>query len=137
MYSRGLGPIKQDCTIPEKYDGTALLDLPVGEADAQCGTAPKFIDAQKKEIKISPTTPHEQIADESYREDKSEAASATPTISSRWLSGIFADGFSFGNVLQRIELEDLIIIGLAAFLFFSKSGDKECALMLLALIFIG
>lgn len=34
------------------------------------------------------------------------------------------------------SVEDLLILGVAAILFFSKSGDKECALMLLFLLVI-
>ena len=37
----------------------------------------------------------------------------------------------------RFEGEDLLILGIAALLFFSKDGDKECALLLLILLFIG
>ena len=39
--------------------------------------------------------------------------------------------------LPRFEGEDLLILGVAALLFFSKEGDKECALFLLILLFIG
>ena len=37
----------------------------------------------------------------------------------------------------RFEGEDFLLIGAALLLLFSKSGDKECALILLALLFIG
>ena len=37
---------------------------------------------------------------------------------------------------DKFGLEELLIIGLALYLFFTKSGDKEFALMLIALIFI-
>ena len=36
----------------------------------------------------------------------------------------------------KIGLEEILIIAAAAFLFFSKDGDIECALMLLVLLFI-
>ena len=32
--------------------------------------------------------------------------------------------------------EELLIIGIAAFLFFSKDGDKECAIILLLTLFL-
>ena len=49
----------------------------------------------------------------------------------RGLGELFGGGapFSFG-------MEEILIIGVAAFLFFNKSGDKECALMLLILLFV-
>lgn len=39
--------------------------------------------------------------------------------------------------LSSIGLEEILIIATAAILFFNKDGDKECAIMLLLLLFIG
>ena len=39
--------------------------------------------------------------------------------------------------LPRFEGEDFLIIGVALLLFFSHDGDKECALLLLILLFVG
>ena len=39
--------------------------------------------------------------------------------------------------LQKIGTEEILIIATAAFLFFAKEGDKECAIMLLLLLFLG
>ena len=38
--------------------------------------------------------------------------------------------------IPKFDAEDLLLLGLAAFLFLSKSGDKECAIILALLIFI-
>lgn len=38
--------------------------------------------------------------------------------------------------LDKIGYEEILIIGIAAFLFFSADGDRECALILLALLLI-
>ena len=38
--------------------------------------------------------------------------------------------------LEKIGFEEILIIAIAAFLFFSANGDKECALILLALLLI-
>ena len=55
----------------------------------------------------------------------------------------------FGGILDKIPFlggklsslhigtEELLIAGVALFLLFSKGGDRECALILLALLFIG
>lgn len=136
MYSRGLSGGNADYIIPEKYDGTALLDLPT-EEDVTCGTAPKFIDTPKKEIKFSPPeiTPERQKDTDDVEKD-AEPTGAFSSGPMKWIRGILPTGFKLDGLLPKIELEELIIIGLAAFLFFSKSGDKECALILLALIFI-
>ena len=41
-------------------------------------------------------------------------------------------------ILRNFKLgtEEILIIAVAAFLFFSRDGDKECALLLLSLLFI-
>ena len=41
-----------------------------------------------------------------------------------------------GEKIRSIDTEDILLIGLALFLFFSKDGDKECALMLIFLLFL-
>ena len=38
--------------------------------------------------------------------------------------------------LDKIGYEEILILGISAFLFFSADGDKECALILLALLLI-
>ena len=55
-----------------------------------------------------------------------------------FLSGIFGGGsLPFGNLkMPKIGTEEILIIGAALFLFFSKEGDRECALMLLLLLLI-
>lgn len=44
---------------------------------------------------------------------------------------------SIKDSFKKIGTEELLILALAAFLFFSRDGDRECALMLLALLFVG
>ena len=58
----------------------------------------------------------------------------------------FMEKLPFGNFFNNINLfkngkidfgtEELLIIGIALFLLFSKNGDKECSLILLFLLFI-
>lgn len=38
--------------------------------------------------------------------------------------------------LPKLGTEEILLIGAAAFLFFSREGDKECALLLLLLLLI-
>ncbi len=49
-------------------------------------------------------------------------------IGERDQQGLFGGRFPLGA-------EELLLLGIAAFLFFSKSGDKICALFLIALLF--
>lgn len=44
----------------------------------------------------------------------------------------FFEGGSF-----KLGVEELLIIATAALLFFSEGGDKECAIILILLLFVG
>ncbi len=56
-------------------------------------------------------------------------------------SGGFLEGL-FGNLhiglpsLDKLGYEEILIIAVAAFLFFSEGGDKECAVLLILLLLI-
>ncbi len=64
-----------------------------------------------------------------------EQCSARPTLP---FSGLFGNFFKNGKFsLQTLEFEDLLIIGIALYMLFSKDGDKECGILLLLLLFIG
>jgi hypothetical protein len=53
------------------------------------------------------------------------------------LSGLFGADILGKIGLSRIGTEEILLIGAAAFLFFSRDGDKECALLILILLFLG
>jgi hypothetical protein len=56
-----------------------------------------------------------------------------------FLSGIFGSEGILGGLnlkLPTIGTEEILIIAMAAFLFFSKWGDKESAVMLLLLLLV-
>ena len=69
-----------------------------------------------------------------------EQNEAVPTSgSASILSGLFGKGGLFGIEgikMPKIGTEEILIIATAAFLLFSKNGDKECAIILLILLFI-
>ncbi len=59
------------------------------------------------------------------------------------LSGLFGKSLLKGGNIPffkgnfKLGTEELLLLALAAFLFFSKDGDRECALILLFLVFAG
>ena len=53
-----------------------------------------------------------------------------------FLSAFFGPGWSGGLKMPTIGVEEILIIATAAFLFFSKDGDKESAIILLLLLLI-
>lgn len=132
MYSRSY-PNDEAIRIPENYDGTSLLENEMPSA-SHTVAEPARID-----LKISPrdAEPAEPIFAES---DENASGGG-------FLSGLFGDFklpflknlFSHGEkrrLTDFIGLEEILILILAAFLLFSKSGDKECAIILALLIFV-
>lgn len=117
MYSRSYNddtPLPQSHShLPHGYDGTALIEPPPCQNDTcdECGSPPQ------------------ESAEECFCNDKKRKP---PSLFDNIL-GIFGGGrLSFDD----IGIEDLCLIGLALFLFFSKNRDRECALMVAALLLI-
>ena len=144
MYSRGYYPEqKEKIAIPEGYDGTMLMekeDAPTNDEGRNIGELATT--HSKKEIKISPPLLHNQSDSEDSPVYKEEAPRGSFSLQSifdslplgRLKSLIKRDGK--GNVPFTFDFEDLLIIGIALFLIFSKNGDRELGLLLAALIFI-
>ena len=56
-----------------------------------------------------------------------------------FLHSIFQKGFDIRSLSvfkKGFGTEEILIIGIAAFLLFSKGGDKECAIILLLSLFL-
>ncbi len=123
MYSRSYyqtdTPVSQP---PENYDGTAFMEersqreLPY--------EAPDFIPEEKP----SPEPP----AESTEAMAKPSSIPFLSGFSGFSLGGIFGDG----GILKNIGIEEILILAVAAYLLFSDSGDLECAIMLLLLLFI-
>ena len=115
MYSRSFYPdTNERLTIPENYDGTALIEAP-----------PVIEDKAAEASVILPDT------------DKSQESTPASLGKIPFLSGLFGGSKTdFGLKLPKIGTEEILIIATAAFLFFSKDGDRECAIMLALLLLI-
>ena len=124
MYTRSYPDKEGGIYIPESYGGTALRE-------------------SERDLHNEPQTPANQEG-----EEKNETID-TPVFSLKedgLLRGVlkklpfvsvFGDLFENGKFgLQSLGTEEILIIAAAAFLFFSKEGDKECAIMLILLLFI-
>lgn len=79
----------------------------------------------------------EKVEEKSQSEPETKDSVSAGSFFEKLLPASFGNLFS-GNLLRNFRLgwEELLIIGVAVLLFFSRDGDKECALMLLLLIFI-
>ena len=145
MYTRGYySEQKEKINIPEGYDGTALLEKETERAPIDDSKNLHALTAEhtKKEIKISPPPIHNQSDC-----DETPVFKEEPQKRLFGFSGIF-DALPLGRLKKLLkredngllpfsfDFEDLLIIGIALFLIFSKTGDRELGFMLIALIFI-
>ena len=115
MYTGNYYPKEQGMNIPHDYSGSTFTDERVSAeevgslGDAQETSAP--IGGTGIFSSIASFFPLGRILPEGAR------------------SALHLEGFKLGT-------EELLIIALALFLFLSKDGDKECAIILFLLLFI-
>ena len=131
MYTRPYNDAGHGIVIPESYGGTLLREN----------------DRLVEKEEITGSEAEDSSGKNPWEEDKKEdkdvhkSEETVETFS-------FLSKLPFGNLLQKFGLngnfglhklgkEEILIIATAAFLFFSKDGDKECAIMLLLLLFLG
>ena len=118
MYSRNYYDVKRTgMNLPENYVGTAFSDNENGESAT---SRTESVDAPTE---ITDTECSVRVRDE------------RPSL----LSGLFgpdSPAFLRNIKIPEIGLEEILIIATAAFLFMSKDGDRECAVMLLLLLLV-
>lgn len=134
MYTRNYIEDDGSVNIPQNYDGIAF--------DTEIPEMKNTVSATVGEKKVSPK-------DYTPPQPEPEEAPASANVDTG--GGIFGNLFgkfqlknlfsgSMHSVLglDRFKLgaEELLLIGLALFLLFSKEGDKECAIILLLLLFV-
>ena len=124
MYSRSYYPEAQDrMSLPDNYDGTAFMEQKGFDSD--------------NIAEISFNDKNEEQTDEQVIATGGRASNGIGSIPI--LSGLFDKRGLLGGLglsMPQIGTEEILILTTAAFLFFSKNGDRECALLLLLLIFI-
>jgi hypothetical protein len=113
---------------PENYDGIAFKD----SKSEECEAAAESCEAPPKE-----NEPIQECA-------AGEKSGILRTILDKLPFSNLFSGSPHGAAIfekskkaaERFGTEEMLLIALALYLFFSKSGDKECAIMLVLLIFI-
>ncbi len=131
MYSGNYYSDDGHIKIPDNYNGTSLLE---GAPSEEINTV-SHIEIPKTEMKISPSDEKRDDTEEVFfNKPEPEKESLFDITSIFKTFGI--KGIHFGNIIPKIGTEELLLIALAAFLLFSKNGDKECALLVFLLIFI-
>ena len=140
MYSRSYQSSEMPA-VPESYSGVAFREPSPPPEDA-----PRSI-ARSADVKFTPTPdppdPKLTSAVTEPEESVETAAEGGGFLSGLMdkipVKGIFS-GLSTlklgGLGVPKLGTEEILILGLALFLFFSRDGDKECALFLVLLLFI-
>ena len=165
MYSRSYYPDDgEPKRLPDGYDGVAMRGDENNEnRDTGATLSQKYPHISAPPIGTLTAISEEQdderaTADEPsvarknpWEEDGIAEASARPSGSEQdksvsaglfsgipFLSGLFGGQMKLpaGLGIKKLGLEELLIIGTALLLFFSKNGDKECAILLIAVLFI-
>ena len=126
MYTRSYDE-KLGIVIPESYSGSLLRDESNSYYPEEHKAEPQQERPQKNPWK----------KEELHSEEKEESTQTFSFIKNLPFRNFFGDIFKKKTFsLQNIGTEEILIIGTAAFLMFSKDGDKECANMLLLLLFL-
>lgn len=120
---------------PENYDGNAFRDT-------EDVSAPTYVTPTVTEPKISPGFSHGEP--EKYPAEPT-GARAEQRKKDGWLSGLLSKlpiknfmGASelFDRIKGGFDIEDIMLIAIAALLLFSPEGDRLLAIALIALLFI-
>lgn len=126
MYTRTYNENVGEIIIPERYGGTSFGQKETGDVR---------IENEANDKGKNPWENEDIHTEVPQKSEETVEASANP--SKLPFSGLFTSVFKNGTLgLQKIGKEELLIIATAAFLFFSKEGDKECAIMLILLLFL-
>jgi len=128
MYTRTYNEDVGEIIIPERYGGTSFGQKSADESrDSSEQTEGAGKNPWENEESIHTWAPPKN-------EEAVEASSFKEKLSSMGIFSKIFDNGIFG--LQKIGKEELLILATAAFLLFSKEGDKECAIMLILLLFL-
>lgn len=128
MYARSFYQ-DTETKVPENYDGNAFKEaesreiLDTGEAIEEKAEQVSFFEPEVK-------TDKREVGTGGFLSSLGKLP---------FLSGIVGRGgiFPLPNIsIPKIGSEEILIIAAAAYLFFSKDGDRECAIMLLLLLLI-
>lgn len=127
MYAQSYRP--PAINIPERYDGTALETAEAQNADEcadECSTGCPPHQSEE------PRRPHHEC-DPPKRLPQDGHRGILDLPFGGWLGNLFGNA----NIgLHTIGLEEIILAAAALYLFLSKDGDKECAIILAILLFV-
>ncbi len=120
---------EEEILVPENYDGNAFRTNAANESP------PSFFEQNKIDLSADESNKKVDEAKDTMSYAKNER-SFLGALKSFIPEGLFSRNGFLKNALLDIGTEEILIIGIALFLFFSKDCDKECALILIFLLFV-
>ena len=135
MYTRSYYGEENKITVPENYDGNAFIQESEAE-DPKIAPMPTHSGETKISPREEPTFVEEEDSEACAEAVRERGGFLSSVFKKLPLQGLFSQGGIFNGQGFKIGGEEILIIALAIFLFFSRDGDRECALILLLLLFI-
>jgi len=138
MYTRNYYSEDEKIRVPENYDGNAFTE----EKETICTPeAQKSVktDTESPPLRAPWDIPKEEkqnVTEQVMAKPRESAGVFGDFMSKLPFGSLFKRGDFLGNALSDFGTEELLIIGVAIFLLLSKNGDKECAFILLFLLFV-
>lgn len=141
IYTRSYVGEREAINLPSGYDGIALRDEKKDEKRDTGATLQQNSDniGGDDEVTVHRENPWERASEVEASVAAGARESGGIFGNIPFLSGLFEGGkipFLSSVKPPKIGFEEMIIIGAALLMFFSKNGDKECAVILILLLFI-
>ena len=140
-YTRSYTGEREPINLPSGYDGIALREEKIDEKRDTGATLQQNYENEGgvSDANATATNPWERASAEPAAAAVGAREGGGIFGNIPFLSGLFEGGkipFLSSVKPPRIGFEEMIIIGAALLMFFSKNGDKECAVILILLLFI-
>ncbi len=137
MYSRSYAVRDGVPGVPDGYDGIAMREP---EIDEKLDTGAAIMDEAPPTEPVA-VNPWERSGEPQgpQKEEEKESESVFSLFGKGSLGNVFGGiklPFIGSIKMPKIGTEELLILAAAAYLFFSKDGDKECAIILILLLFV-
>ena len=138
MYTRNYYSEDEKIRVPENYDGNAFTEAKE-TADAPEVQKSVKTDTESPPLRAPwdvPSEERKEVAEEVMAKPRENVGAFFDFMSKLPFKSVFKKDNFLRNTLSDFGTEELLIIGLATFLLLSKNGDKECAFILLFLLFV-
>lgn len=140
-YTRSYTGEREPINLPSGYDGIALREDKIDEKRDTGATLQQNSDlsAESVDVGAQSSNPWERASGEEVAVSAGAKEGGGIFANIPFLSGLFEGGkFPFLSSVKppKFGLEEILIIGAALLMFFSKNGDKECAVILILLLFV-